>query len=75
MRARHAAHGPADVTSAPGIAPTNVLDGATPASIAAARDAQRRERADFMEWSGIRLGRDGRPILSHRLVRRAKQPG
>ena len=73
MPARHAAHSSADVASTPGIARTNALDNATPTSIAAAREAQRRERTEFMEWAGIRLDRDGRPILSHRRVRRARE--
>jgi hypothetical protein len=42
----------------------------TPQSIAAARDAQRREREAFFKATGLRVDRGGRPIFPPRLVHR-----
>ena len=81
MAARHTAHRSVHVAGThetavhvPTEQPTQATK-ATQASIAAAREAQRRERDEFMAWSGIRLNRDGRPVFTHRLVRRDGHQG
>ena len=56
------------VPVAPDPARTDVLDHPTPSSIAAARAAQKRERAEFYKATGIHVGRNGHPIFTHRLV-------
>jgi len=66
MPARHAAPDSISVADSVQKRPDAVWDHATPGSIAAARAAQRREREDFLKWTGTRLSRDGRPLLSDR---------
>jgi hypothetical protein len=63
------------VADTPEMALTDALDHATPRSIAAARAAQRRERAGVFKATGIHVDRDGRAILSHRLVGRDGRHG
>jgi hypothetical protein len=69
------AHRSTHVADTPEMALTDALNHVTPSSIAAARAAQRRERAECFKATGIRVGQDGRPILSHRLVRRDGRHG
>jgi hypothetical protein len=54
---------------------TDAHDRATQISIAAARAAQRRERAAFFNATGLQVDRNGRPMLFRRLVGRAGRRG
>jgi hypothetical protein len=70
MPSGHTADRLTHVAKAPEMAPTNALDRATQISIAAARAAQRRERAAFFKATGLQVDRNGRPMLFRRLVGR-----
>jgi len=74
MSARHAAHLPTHFERMTEVPPVDTVDRATRDSIAAARAAQQRERAEFFERTGIPLNRDGRPMLTRRLAPQAGQP-